>query len=116
MSNLVRCASKNDYDDVIRRRLYEPAVYLPSRLLELSGTQSAQSLAEVYADEASEARQKADGREIIHEVDEKLKKEHREIKNAFEDVCNAIDALSNSHFTPKAVSCYSFIVNLAASR
>jgi U3 small nucleolar RNA-associated protein MPP10 len=71
--------------------------------LELSGAQSSKSLAEIYEDEFSAERQRAEGQEVVHEKDAKLEKEHEEIRRLFDDVCGKLDALSNAHFTPKPV-------------
>lgn len=88
----------------MRKRPVESAAYLPSRLLDIKDTQSDRSLAEIYADEFSAERSKANGEgQPVAEVDAKLQKEHDSIKAIFDDVCSKLDALSNAHFTPKAV-------------
>lgn len=94
---------QDNFDDVVRRRPFDPAAYLPSRLLDLPGTQSEKSLAELYEDEYSAERQRAEGREIAHEVDTRLEKTHKEIEQLYDDLCSRLDALSNARFTPKAV-------------
>lgn len=94
---------QEQYDDVIRRRVNEPAAYIPSKLLELKDTPSDKSLAEIYADEFAAERARATGEAAATpEVDSKLKKEHDLISSIFDEVCNKLDALSNARFTPKA--------------
>ncbi|EPQ31076.1 uncharacterized protein PFL1_01265 [Pseudozyma flocculosa PF-1] len=91
------------FDDVVRRRELEALPFLPSRLLELSDSKSAKSLAELYEEEYQAARGAAEGEAPrMAEVDVKLQKEHDEIAKIFDDVCDKLDALSNAHFTPKA--------------
>ena len=92
------------FDDVEKRLPFDPKAFLPSRLLDISGKQSEVGLGELYADEYSEQRQKAEGREVVDVRDAKLDKEHKEIEQLFDIVCGKLDALSNAHFTPKAVS------------
>ena len=46
----------NDYDDVVRRRPMDEKPFLPSKLIHLQDTKSAQSLAEIYEDEYSAAQ------------------------------------------------------------
>ncbi|CDU26242.1 related to MPP10-component of the U3 small nucleolar ribonucleoprotein [Sporisorium scitamineum] len=92
-----------NFDDVIRRREMEALPFLPSRLLELSDSKSAKSLAELYEEEYQAARG-ADGEDgvPVAEADAKLAKEHEEITQLYDDIFNKLDALSNAHFTPKA--------------
>lgn len=92
-----------NFDDVIRRREMEALPFLPSRLLELSDSKSAKSLAELYEEEYQAARG-ADGQDgaPVAEADAKLAKEHEEISQLYDDIFNKLDALSNAHFTPKA--------------
>ncbi|KAJ9479518.1 U3 small nucleolar RNA-associated protein MPP10 [Pseudozyma hubeiensis] len=92
-----------NFDDVIRRREVEALPFLPSRLLELSDSKSAKSLAELYEEEYQAARG-ADGEDgaPVAEADAKLAKEHEEIGQLYDDIFNKLDALSNAHFTPKA--------------
>ncbi|CBQ73442.1 related to MPP10-component of the U3 small nucleolar ribonucleoprotein [Sporisorium reilianum SRZ2] len=94
---------ERNFDDVIRRREMEALPFLPSRLLELSDSKSAKSLAELYEEEYQAARG-ADGEEgaPVAEADAKLAKEHDEITQLYDDIFNKLDALSNAHFTPKA--------------
>ncbi|SPO24572.1 related to MPP10 - component of the U3 small nucleolar ribonucleoprotein [Ustilago trichophora] len=92
-----------NFDDVIRRREMEALPFLPSRLLELSDSKSAKSLAELYEEEYQAARG-VDGEDgaPVAEADAKLAKEHEEITALYDDIFNKLDALSNAHFTPKA--------------
>lgn len=101
------------FDDVEKRLPFDPKAFLPSRLLDISGKQSEVGLGELYADEYSEQRQKAEGREVVDVRDAKLDKEHKEIEQLFDIVCGKLDALSNAHFTPKAVSSPLFFFRLA---
>lgn len=92
-----------NFDDVIRRREMEALPFLPSRLLELSDSKSAKSLADLYEEEYQAARG-GDGEDgaPIPEADAKLAKEHEEITKLYDEIFNKLDALSNAHFTPKA--------------
>ncbi len=94
----------HNFDDVIRRREMEALPFLPSRLLELSDSKSAKSLAELYEEEYQAARGGVDGETgaPVPEADVKLAKEHEEITSLYDDIFNKLDALSNAHFTPKA--------------
>jgi len=92
----------NNYDDVVRRRPLDEKPFLPSKLIHLQDTKSAQSLAEIYEDEYSAAR---NGGVAGEDRDGKLKKEHEEIERQWEKICAKLDALCNAHFTPKQASC-----------
>jgi U3 small nucleolar ribonucleoprotein component len=93
------------FDDVVRRRNLEATAFLPSRLLELSDAKSQKSLAQLYEDDYAKAREEADGQAAsTPAADAKLQKEHDEIDAVFDDICGKLDALSNAHYTPKAVS------------
>lgn len=95
----------NKFDDVVKRVQLSATPFLPSKLLELSDSKSSKSLAQLYEDEFQQAKENADGAPArISESDAKLDKEHREIEGLFNDIFNKLDALSNAHFTPKAVS------------
>lgn len=95
------------YDDVERRVAVDPNQFLPSRYLELQDSKSQKSLAEVYEDEFREQREREQGNEVVQEIDKDLAKRHDEIEALFEDLAARLDALSNAHFTPKAVSAWS---------
>jgi len=92
----------NNFDDVVRRRPLDEKPFLPSKLIHLQDTKSAQSLAEIYEDEYSAAR---NGGVAGEDRDGKLKKEHEEIEKQWEKICAKLDALCNAHFTPKQASC-----------
>lgn len=95
----------NRFDDVVRRRNLEATAFLPSRLLELSDAKSQKSLAQLYEDDYAKARDEAEGQAAsTPAADAKLQKEHDEIDAVFDDICGKLDALSNAHYTPKAVS------------
>ena len=91
----------NNYDDVIRRRPLDEKPFLPSKLIHLQDTKSAQSLAEIYEDEYSAVQ---NGGATGEDRDGKLKKEHEEIERQWEKICAKLDALCNAHFTPKQAS------------
>ncbi|KAM6498141.1 U3 small nucleolar ribonucleoprotein complex, subunit Mpp10 [Amanita muscaria] len=86
------------FDDVIRIRPHEEKPFLPSRLIELKDTKSAQSLAQIYEDEYVEAQT---GEVVGEDRDGRLRKEHEDIEKLWESICHKLDALSNAHFTPK---------------
>jgi U3 small nucleolar RNA-associated protein MPP10 len=88
------------FDDVVRRRPLDDKPFLPSRFFELQDTKSKQSLAEIYEGEyvATQNGTPADGR------DGRLQKEHEEIEKIWEKLTSKLDALSNTHFTPKTVN------------
>lgn len=103
------------FDDVVRRRHIEATPFLPSRLLELSDAKSSKSLAQLYEDDYSAAREQAEGQKArTPAADAKLQKEHEEIDAIFNEVCNKLDALSNAHYTPKAVSIASRVFSLSS--
>ena len=89
------------FDDVVRKRPVDDKPFLPSRFFDLQDTKSKQSLAQIYEDEYIATQ--TDG--IPGEDrDGKLKAEHEEITRLWETISSKLDALSNAHFTPKAVS------------
>jgi U3 small nucleolar RNA-associated protein MPP10 len=89
------------FDDVVRKRSVDDKPFLPSRFFELQDTKSKQSLAQIYEDEYTATQ--TDG--IAGEDrDGKLAVEHEEITRIWETISSKLDALSNAHFTPKAVS------------
>ena len=91
----------NNYDDVVRRRPLDEKPFLPSKLIHLQDTKSAQSLAEIYEGEYSAAQ---NGGVAGEDRDGKLKKECEEIERQWEKICAKLDALCNAHFTPKQAS------------
>lgn len=94
------CLQEN-FDDVVRRREIDDKAFLPSRYFELQDAQSTRSLAQIYEDEYQAA---ASGEKTADPRDAKLTKDHEEIDKLWNDICYKLDALSNLHFTPKAVS------------
>ena len=82
-----------NFDDVIRVREVNDKPFLPSRLFELDDKKATEGLGDIYANEYS-------GTGV--DVDEKLKAEHDEIEEMWNDISSKLDSLSNSHFTPKA--------------
>ena len=92
----------HNFDDVERRREIEPNAFLPSRFMDLLDQQSDKSLAQVYEDEFTQAREREQGRQVTHQVDQELEDRHAEIESLFNDLSGKLDALSNAHYTPKA--------------
>jgi U3 small nucleolar RNA-associated protein MPP10 len=88
------------FDDVIRKRPIDDKPFLPSRLFELKDTKSTQSLAQIY--EAEYVAAQTDGT-VGDDRDGRLKKEHKELEQLWENVCGKLDALCNAHFVPKQV-------------
>lgn len=91
------------FDDVVRIRPVDDKPFLPSRLVELQDTKSAQSLAQIYEDEYVATQ---DGAIIGCEKDAKLLQEHKAIEAQWEIICSKLDALCNAHFVPKLVKNY----------
>ncbi|KNZ55167.1 hypothetical protein VP01_274g2 [Puccinia sorghi] len=92
---------EGNYDDVIRKRMIDPKAFLPSRLLELQDTQATKSLTEIYEDEYNKTKSHSEtGQRVADPKDNKLGKEHSELKRMFESLSGKLDALSNAHFTP----------------
>ena len=91
------------FDDVVRKRPIDDKPFLPSRVFELQDTKSKQSLAQIYEDEYSAAQT---GGVVGEDRDGKLEAEHKEITRIWETISSKLDALSNAHFTPKAVSAH----------
>lgn len=89
------------FDDVVRKRPIDDKPFLPSRIFELQDTKSKQSLAQIYEDEYSATQT---GGVVGEDRDGKLEAEHKEITKIWETISSKLDALSNAHFTPKAVS------------
>lgn len=71
--------------------------------MELQDSKSNKSLAEIYEDEYTTAKEKEAGRTVVHTLDKDLEKKHAEIEELFEDLSAKLDALSNARFTPKPV-------------
>lgn len=91
---------EGQFDDVVRRRPVGDTVpFLPSRLVELQDTKSAQSLAQIYEGVyvAAQSGTSTDDR------DGRLRREHDEITRLWEGICAKLDALCNAHYVPKPV-------------
>lgn len=91
---------ENRFDDVVRIRPMDDKPFLPSRFFELRDTKSTQSLAQIYEDEYVATQT---GGVAGEDRDGKLKQEHEEIEKLWEGICHKLDALCNTHFTPKQV-------------
>lgn len=102
----------NQFDDVVRRRAVDDKPFLPSRFFELQDTKSTQSLAQIYEDEYTAAQT---GGVAGEDRDGKLKQEHDELEKIWDGICAKLDALSNTHFTPKPVSTLFFSYLLAST-
>ena len=89
------------FDDVVRKRPVDDKPFLPSHFFELQDTKSKQSLAQIYEDEYTATQT---GGIAGEDRDGKLTAEHDEITRIWETISSKLDALSNAHFTPKAVS------------
>ena len=98
------------FDDVVRKRPVDDKPFLPSQLFELQDTKSKQSLAQIYEDEYTATQT---GGVAGEDRDGKLKAEHEGITRTWEAISSKLDALSNAHFTPKAVSIRSTSVRRA---
>lgn len=92
---------ESQFDDVVRVRPMDDKPFLPSRFFELKDSKSSQSLAQIYEDEYTAA---SSGGTAGEDRDGKLKKEHDEIDQLWESICNKLDALCNAHYMPKQVS------------
>lgn len=71
--------------------------------MELQDVKSNKSLAEIYEEDYTNAKEKEAGRTVTHELDTDLEKKHAEIEELFEELSGKLDALSNARFTPKPV-------------
>lgn len=71
--------------------------------MELQDVKSNKSLAEIYEEDYTTAKEKEAGRQVTHELDADLEKKHVEIEELFEELSSKLDALSNARFTPKPV-------------
>ena len=88
------------FDDVVRRPAVGDAVpFLPSRMVELQDTKSAQSLAQIYEG----AYVAAQSGTPVDDRDGRLKREHEEMTRVWEGICAKLDALCNAHYVPKPV-------------
>ena len=90
------------FDDVIRKRPLDDKPFLPSRVMELKDTKSAQSLAQIYEADYIAAQS---GDSVVDDRDGRLQKEHDELEKLWEHICWKLDALCNAHFVPKQVGC-----------
>jgi U3 small nucleolar RNA-associated protein MPP10 len=88
------------FDDVVRKRPIDDKPFLPSRMLELQDTKSAQSLAQIYEQDYTAAQ---GGVAAGEDRDQKLQKEHEEVARLWDILCSKLDSLSNTHFVPKPV-------------
>ncbi|KAK0245809.1 Mpp10 protein [Armillaria nabsnona] len=102
----------NNFDDVVRIRPLEDKPFLPSRFFELKDTKSAESLAQIYENDFVAAQTGGP----VDDRDGKLKKEHDDIEKLWDNICGKLDALCNTHFTPKqAKATISSISNVATT-
>ncbi|KAK0208326.1 U3 small nucleolar ribonucleoprotein complex, subunit Mpp10 [Desarmillaria ectypa] len=102
----------NSFDDVVRIRPLEDKPFLPSRFFELKDTKSASSLAQIYENEFVAAQTGGP----VDDRDGKLEKEHDDVEKLWDSICAKLDALCNTHFTPKqAKATISSISNVATT-
>jgi U3 small nucleolar RNA-associated protein MPP10 len=87
------------WDDVVRKVVVPEREFDPNKVREANDTKNSKSLAEVYEEEYLKQTQDDT---FKGEKDEALIKDHDEIKQLFNGLTQALDALSNAYFTPKA--------------
>jgi U3 small nucleolar RNA-associated protein MPP10 len=105
LEDMIRQRIKDDaFDDVVKKVVVQERAYDPNRRIELNDSKSSKSLADIYEETyLKETSQLENGGEAFKtEKDEALEKEHDEISQLFKGLCEALDALSNAHFTPAA--------------
>jgi U3 small nucleolar RNA-associated protein MPP10 len=91
-----------EFDEVLRRRPDEILTGPLGRrgaLPEVDGTRSKKGLAELYEEEY----QKRTDPNYVDPRDEKLKKEHREIEQAWKEIASKLDSLCSWHYRPRPV-------------
>lgn len=91
-----------EFDEVLRRRPDEILTGLLGRrgtLPEVDDTKSKRGLAELYEEEY----QKRTDPNYVDARDEKLKKEHREIEQAWKEIASKLDSLCSWHYRPRPV-------------
>lgn len=87
-----------EFDEIIRRRPDDLATEPIRRgRAELPDTKSGKSLAEIYEEE----HLRRTDPNFVEVKDERLRKEHGEIRNMWKDVCAKLDSLSSWHYRPK---------------
>jgi U3 small nucleolar RNA-associated protein MPP10 len=89
----------SEFDEVLRRRPDE--ILKTTRRgrvdMDVQDTKSKQGLAEIYEEE----HLRKNDPNFVEVRDEKLKAEHRDIENAWKDICSKLDSLSSLHYRPK---------------
>ena len=88
------------FDDVIWLRPLDDKPFLPLKLFELQDSKLTQSLAQIYENDYISAQS---GVSASDDHDGKLRKEHQEIPQLWENISGKLDALCNAHFVPKQV-------------
>lgn len=91
-----------EFDEVLRRRPDEILTGPLARrgaLPEVDGTKSKKGLAELYEEEY----QKRTDPNYVDPRDEKLKKEHRAIEQAWKEIASKLDSLCSWHYKPRPV-------------
>ena len=100
LEDIIKQRIKDDlWDDVVRKIIIPERETDPTKTREPNDTKNAKSLTQVYEEEY--LRQTQD-ESFKSEKDESLEKEHDEINQLFNGLSQALDALSNAYFTPKA--------------
>ncbi len=87
------------WDDVVRKVVIPEREFDPNKVREANDTKNDKSLAQVYEQEYLKQTQ---DEAFKGEKDEALLKDHDEISKLFNGLSQALDALSNAYFTPKA--------------
>ena len=89
------------FDDVERKIPPKERNFDPNRKIVMNDVKSTKSLAQVYEDEFLKQKQ---GDLHKSEKETALENTHKEIQTLFDSICSNLDALSNWHFTPKALT------------
>lgn len=102
----------SNFNDVEKIYPKEKKAFYPSKLYEINDEKDIKSLAEIYEDEYN----KKNDSNYIEKRDEKIIKEHNEIKELFEEVINKLDSLSSVYYKPKSVkSALNVISNISTT-
>ncbi|KAJ3049488.1 u3 small nucleolar ribonucleoprotein MPP10, partial [Rhizophlyctis rosea] len=102
LEDMIRQRIKDQlFDDVVRKAPIRDREYDPNVRRGIDEEKSGKSLAELYEADYIKQTGGPSSSSIPTEKDEALQKQHHEISELFQNLCQNLDALSNFHYTPK---------------